>query len=565
MDKSKIESEIKQPLLYVFMMFILSSISYEMYINQKVLTIIIVSAFFIMFILYKKLIVTTIFLMFYILALINNILYYDFKSSEIEEVRVIKLSDYEVLGEVKGRKVELDIDIGNIKLGSKIEVEGTYTSEINTSKGIVGKYTVKKYTELEHDYIYKLYREREAVFNSMSKKIGFRKAALISAMAFGYKEELDSGDNESLREIGVAHAIAVSGLHMALIYGFISKIFGCKIALGISFIYMMFTGASPSTIRAYIMIFIMTFGNIVKRNYSQLSALSLSGIIILLLKPYSAKELGFMLSFLATLGIILFNKKINKKLYKLPNKIRESISLSISTQIFTFPVTILYFNEFSAVFLIGNLIVVPFILMLVVLGNIILVFSRIKIVFNYLLFICDYIIGIIDWILFYFEEVGIGTIYLNYIVVYMYIGFMITYYFYKKGYKKVIFYPVLSIIYVVILVYSPLVNIEYYREGALLITYRGERVIVQTKRKIDEEKIKSICMTNSIKKDVDKIEIGNDIDIKKSNGNYILSIDDKKYILKVNYDKINSKYDIIDFRNGNIQKVIVYGDDIIIR
>ena len=565
MYKNNIENEIKQPLLYIFMVFILASISYEMYTNQKVLTIIIVSAFFIMFIMYKKIIITMIIVLFYLMALINNNLYYNYKADEKEEIRIIKLSEYEVLGKIDGRKVELDIERGNIKLGSRIEAKGKYSRDINTDKGIVGTYNIKEYIELKHDYLYKLYRKRDNIFNDISKKIGFRKAALISAMAFGYKDELDTGDNESLREIGVAHAIAVSGLHMALIYGFISNIFGWKIALIIGFIYMMFTGASPSTTRAYIMILVMSFGKVTKRNYNQLSALSLAGIIILFLKPYSAKELGFLLSFLATLGIIMFNKKINRKLYKLPNKIRESISLSISTQIFTFPITVLYFNEISIIFLIGNLIVVPFILMIVVMGNIILVFSKIRIVFNYLLFICDYIIDIIDWILFYFEEIGINTIYLDYIVVYMYIGFMITYYFYIKGYKRVIYYPIISLIYVMILVYSPVVNIQYYREGALLISYRGERVIVQTARKINEEKIKSICMTNDIKKDIDKIYIGNNIIIENVDGNYILKVENKRYILKVNYNKIKSKYDIIDFRNGNIRKVIVYSDNIIIR
>ena len=61
-----------------------------------------------------------------------------------------------------------------------------------------------------------------------------------------------------------------------------------------------------------LMIVILNLGNVVKRNYNPLAALSLAGIVLLLMKPYYIYNLGFVLSFLATLGIILFNKNLNK-------------------------------------------------------------------------------------------------------------------------------------------------------------------------------------------------------------------------------------------------------------
>ncbi len=273
MNTINIEKEIKQPLVYIFMMFILASISYETYLTKKVLAITIVSAFFIIFFLYKRTFITIIFCGFYIIAILNNIFYYDYTPNINEEIRVVKVSKYDVLGLCKGRKIILNIDNNLVKEGERILITGEFVKERNVSLGTVGQYEVKDYKKLKDDIRCKLYRKREDVFNNISEKLGVRKASLITAMAFGYKQELDEYDSEELRDIGVSHAIVVSGLHVGLIYGVVSLILGWKLGLIIGFIYMLFTGASPSTIRAYLMIFTMTFGKITRRNYNQLSSL----------------------------------------------------------------------------------------------------------------------------------------------------------------------------------------------------------------------------------------------------------------------------------------------------
>ena len=167
---------------------------------------------------------------------------------------------------------------------------------------------------------------------------------MITSVSFGYKSELDEDHKSLMKNLGISHAISISGLHLALVYSILKRIFGVKLSLVIAFAYVLFTGAPASAVRAYIMILILNLGMVVKRNYSPLAALSLAGIIIILIKPYDIYNLGFILSFLATLGIILFSKKLNKKLYRLPNLFRSTIAISISAQILTFPIILLYFN-----------------------------------------------------------------------------------------------------------------------------------------------------------------------------------------------------------------------------
>ena len=84
-------------------------------------------------------------------------------------------------------------------------------------------------------------------------------------------------------------------------------------------------------------------------------------MILTIFKPYSIFEISFHLSYLATLGIILMNKKMNNMLYKFPGKLREGISIALSAQIFTVPYLLLIFRDLSLNFIIGNLCLVPFV------------------------------------------------------------------------------------------------------------------------------------------------------------------------------------------------------------
>lgn len=551
------------PLPYIFIVFMLSYFTYEMYSKNTILVSFYVVSFFIFIMYFKGKYIMFILALFFIVALNNIICFYNYTPREIEEVRITEVKNYYGKGEINGRIVSLSNVNEKIEVGNKILVKGKFTENKNIGTGVIGDYKIEDYKILKSDFIDKLYKRRKYVFESIESKLGERKAALITSVSFGYKSELNEDHKELMKNLGISHVISISGLHLVLVYSVLRRFLGVKLSLVLALVYVLFSGASAPAVRAYIMIVILNVGKIVKRNYNPIAALSLAGIILILEKPYYIYNLGFVLSFLATLGIILFNKDLNKKLYKLPNSIRNTIAISLSAQILTLPIIILYFNEVSLNFIVGNIIVIPFINVLVVLGNILIFIVEIPIIFNYIMYICHYIIKYIDIIMYKIDNMSLDLMYFHYTVAYFYIALLMTYYFYKKGFKRFIYYPLIIFFYILVAIYSPLPKIRYYNEGGLLISYKGNRVLIQTKDEVDENKLMAVSLSSNISEDFNEIIIEKEIKIKRYGENYILQTVNNEYLLFVNYENLNNDYDIIDFRKGDIKEIVIFENEII--
>ena len=551
------------PLPYIFIVFMLSYFSYEMYSKNTILASFYVVSFFVFIMYFKGKYIMFILALFFIVALNNIIYFYNYTPGEIEEVRITEVKNYYGKGEINGRIVSLSNVNEKIEVGNKLLVKGKFTENKNIGTGVIGDYKIEDYKILKSDFIDKLYKRRKYVFESIESKLGERKAALITSVSFGYKSELNEDHKELMKNLGISHVISISGLHLVLVYSVLRRLLGVKLSLVLALVYVLFSGASAPAVRAYIMIVILNVGKIVKRNYNPIAALSLAGIILILEKPYYIYNLGFVLSFLATLGIILFNKDLNKKLYKLPNSIRNTIAISLSAQILTLPVIILYFNEVSLNFIVGNIIVIPFINVLVVLGNILIFIVEIPSIFNYIMYICHYIIKYIDIIMYKIDNMSLDLMYFHYTVAYFYIALLMTYYFYKKGFKRFIYYPLIIFFYILVAIYSPLPKIRYYNEGGLLISYKGNRVLIQTKDEVDENKLMAVSLSSNISEDFNEIIIEKEIKIKRYGENYILQTVNNEYLLFVNYENLNNDYDIIDFRKGDIKEIVIFENEII--
>ena len=262
-------------------------------------------------------------------------------------------------------------------------------------------------------------------------------------------------------------------------------------SLIITGLYVILTGAAFSSIRAFIMLSICNLALKFRKNNNSLSSFLISAIIILIIKPYAIFSLGFQLSYMAVLGILLFSKWISRKLFLFPKFIRSNIVISLSAQIFTLPIIILYFNKVSILSIIANLFLDKIIFLIVIIGNLLLFLVNLEYVFNFLCFVLIKIVKLMDYIIDLTLGLFEGQIYGGYIIATLYIIMLISFFFIYNGNKKFWLFPMISFIVFSIYVYSPILRVEYYEGEGVLISYRGEISFVAENKRMIVSNIKN--------------------------------------------------------------------------
>lgn len=212
---------------------------------------------------------------------------------------------------------------------------------------------------------------------SQYKKFGIEgdELAVLSALTLGYKNDLDAEIRKSYASSGAIHVLAVSGLHVGVVFiiiNFLLKSLGksvtqriLRLAITLFFIWFfaLLTGFAPSVQRASWMLTALSIGVAIKRKGTTENSIFLSAFFIAFFQPYIVFDLSYQLSYAAVLSIVFFQPRIFK-LLEFKNKIIKYIwgltSVSIAAQIGTFPITIFYFNQFPNYFLLSNFIVIPF-------------------------------------------------------------------------------------------------------------------------------------------------------------------------------------------------------------
>lgn len=208
------------------------------------------------------------------------------------------------------------------------------------------------------------------------EKLGIRGNELhvLSALVLGKRNEIDDVLKTAYSSAGAMHVLAVSGLHVGIIYlilQFLLKSLGrsrkqraVKVVLILILLwgYAFITGLSPSVLRATTMFSIIALGNALKRQSNVFNSIAASAFVLLLADPYIIMEVGFQLSYSAVLGIVIMYDRIYNMLsfrYWIMDKIWSITVLSIAAQLGTFPLGLLYFHQFPVLFLFSNLIVIP--------------------------------------------------------------------------------------------------------------------------------------------------------------------------------------------------------------
>lgn len=555
---SKKIGEVGNPIIYIFLSLAVSCISYGIFEEFRGLTIFIVAFFFISLSYYCGYKFTGIMVVFFITGILMNYSYYRVPNKINGDIRIIKISSYNIIGNYSGKNIMIKTNRKDCNVGEIYRIEGRLEAAQDKINGIVGEVEPERMEKSNGDFITKLFDIKRKIYSRLEENLGTRKAGLIASIAFGYSDHLDLEDKEDMKNLGIIHSISVSGLHVVIVYGFLRIFMGRKLGLLATMIYVIFTGSDYSCIRAFLMLSCVEVGRLLKRNNSSLSALCFSGIILIIYQPYSVFNISLHLSYLATLGIVMFNKKLNNLLYMLNSKLREPLSLTLSAQIFSIPYLILIFKDFSANFIVGNLLLVPLVDFIVILGNILPLVYIFPKIFDFVSYLNLIIIKIFDWMLDAIDKISLPTFYGNENIVFFYLIMLFSFYFVRKGYKKFIYLPFICIFVIGIQVYSPLPKIKYYREGAILISYKWERILLANKSQIDIKRLLKVTCATKAYRQARLINIDGVCSIKTQGKNYVLETSKEKYLLKMTNDEKESKeYDIINFKDGAVGEVLI--------
>lgn len=221
------------------------------------------------------------------------------------------------------------------------------------------------------------------------------KSAVLESILFGLKDDLPKELVESYASTGVIHILAVSGMHVGIVFGLINFllvfVFGrhnytlikSLLAILAVWVYCYICGFAPSTCRAGLMISLYTLAKPFDRMAISYNLVAFSAFVLLVLEPNSLFNVGFQLSFSAVVGILGFYPFLSRS-FRSKNKILNSIlnlvHISLSAQLGTLPVSLYHFNQFPVYFLLANLLIVPLVAILIYSGMAYLIFNKVALI-----------------------------------------------------------------------------------------------------------------------------------------------------------------------------------------
>lgn len=214
--------------------------------------------------------------------------------------------------------------------------------------------------------------------------------SILYALFLGEKQLISQELKADYSKAGVIHILAISGLHVGillLIFLFLLKPieylkngFAYKLLITILLLwsFAFFTGLSASVVRAVTMYSFVAIGQLVNRKTPTYFSLITSMLFLLLIKPLFLFDVGFQLSYTAVFAIVwiqpIFRKFYQPK-YKIVKYFWDLITVSTAAQLGVLPLSIFYFNQLPGLFLVANLVVIPTLFLILVLGIITIVSS----------------------------------------------------------------------------------------------------------------------------------------------------------------------------------------------
>lgn len=225
---------------------------------------------------------------------------------------------------------------------------------------------------------------RNKIISEFQKKgLKGNELAVINALLLGERTELDADLRQSYAAAGAIHILAISGLHIGIIMLLISfvlkpleylkngKTLKLILVIFVLWCYALIAGLSPSVVRATTMFTAISFGIFINRKTAILNTLALSALILLLINPLFLFDVGFKMSYLAVLAIVLIQPKIANlwhPKFKVINYFWQLLSVSAAAQLGVVPLSLYYFHQFPGLFFLTNMVIIPFLGIILGLG-----------------------------------------------------------------------------------------------------------------------------------------------------------------------------------------------------
>ncbi len=237
---------------------------------------------------------------------------------------------------------------------------------------------------------------RARIVHVINQSLPPQQAGLLNGMLIGYKQDLSEEVQDAFSKSGLSHIMAVSGSNVGFIVLPLIFIFGKlkvrrkyanTLIIAILMLFTLITGFEPSVLRAVIMAAVILIGQMLLKETEIFTSISFAALLLMVYNPGILFNIGFQLSFAATISLVLFYKYLKEKLsFKfIPSFLADVLAATISAQIGVLPITVFYFNKLSIVSIISNLLVVPLVEFITILGTLMAILGQLHIVFSTLI------------------------------------------------------------------------------------------------------------------------------------------------------------------------------------
>lgn len=202
----------------------------------------------------------------------------------------------------------------------------------------------------------------------LGENLSTENRGIMLSILTGDKDSLEAEEYNLYRDLGIAHILAISGLHMGILSGFImlalsragvKRHISILVTLSFAWLYGYLIGFTESAVRACIMITILMGSKVIHRPCDRINTLAASYFISILINPFWIFSVGFQLSYGATASLFLLLPWIMERLYPYRGRLSQTAGAVLAVNIGIVPLQSLYFNQIPLMALISNIILVP--------------------------------------------------------------------------------------------------------------------------------------------------------------------------------------------------------------